>query len=96
LYELQLGVVPVRRRHKVFIKGWTGKICPVIERSLVGAEAADGHIAQLVEQLTLNQRVVGSIPTVPTIFSETRAVWPFFLALKAGAGLPETFHRRFS
>ncbi len=26
-----------------------------------------GCIAQLVEQLTLNQRVVGSIPTAPTI-----------------------------
>ena len=26
-----------------------------------------GRIAQLVEQLTLNQRVVGSIPTAPTI-----------------------------
>ena len=25
-----------------------------------------GHLAQLVEQLTLNQRVVGSNPTVPT------------------------------
>jgi hypothetical protein len=28
----------------------------------------EGCIAQLVEQLTLNQRVVGSIPTAPTIF----------------------------
>ena len=27
----------------------------------------DGRIAQLVEQLTLNQRVVGSSPTAPTI-----------------------------
>jgi stress-induced morphogen len=26
-----------------------------------------GRLAQLVEQLTLNQRVVGSIPTAPTI-----------------------------
>ena len=25
-----------------------------------------GRLAQLVEQLTLNQRVVGSIPTAPT------------------------------
>jgi hypothetical protein len=29
----------------------------------------DGRIAQLVEQLTLNQRVVGSRPTAPTIAS---------------------------
>jgi sporulation-control protein spo0M len=27
----------------------------------------DGRIAQVVEQLTLNQRVVGSSPTAPTI-----------------------------
>ena len=27
----------------------------------------DGRLAQLVEQLTLNQRVVGSSPTAPTI-----------------------------
>ena len=32
-----------------------------------------GRIAQLVEQLTLNQRVVGSIPTAPTIvFNDLR------------------------
>jgi hypothetical protein len=29
---------------------------------------AFGRIAQLVEQLTLNQRVVGSNPTAPTTF----------------------------
>jgi hypothetical protein len=29
----------------------------------------DGCIAQLVEQLTLNQRAVGSSPTAPTNFS---------------------------
>ena len=28
--------------------------------------AGEGRIAQLVEQLTLNQRVVGSSPTAPT------------------------------
>ena len=28
-----------------------------------------GRLAQLVEQLTLNQRVVGSSPTAPTILS---------------------------
>jgi hypothetical protein len=26
-----------------------------------------GHVAQLVEQMTLNHRVVGSIPTVPKV-----------------------------
>ena len=31
-------------------------------------EMFDGPLAQLVEQLTLNQRVVGSIPTRPTRF----------------------------
>jgi hypothetical protein len=30
-------------------------------------DKAEGRIAQLVEQLTLNQRVVGSNPTAPTI-----------------------------
>ena len=29
-----------------------------------------GPLAQLVEQLTLNQRVVGSIPTRPTIYGD--------------------------
>lgn len=62
----QPDVVAVPSRHKVYKKGWTGKICPVIEPSLVAAKTADGHIAQLVEQLTLNQRVTGSIPVVPT------------------------------
>ena len=33
-----------------------------------------GRLAQLVEQLTLNQRVVGSNPTAPTI---SRAVMPY-------------------
>ena len=67
------------RRHKVFKKGWTGRICPVIEPSLSVVKAADGHIAQLVEQLTLNQRVVGSIPTVPTILSKKGPHGPFFM-----------------
>ena len=30
------------------------------------ASLMDGRIAQVVEQLTLNQRVVGSSPTAPT------------------------------
>jgi hypothetical protein len=29
-----------------------------------------GRLAQLVEQLTLNQRVAGSSPAAPTIFKE--------------------------
>lgn len=33
-----------------------------------------GPLAQSVEQLTLNQRVVGSIPTRPTNFSAIRLV----------------------
>ena len=32
-------------------------------------DAFDGRIAQLVEQLTLNQRVLGSSPSAPTIES---------------------------
>ena len=34
----------------------------------VRGPSIDGPLAQLVEQLTLNQRVVGSKPTRPTIF----------------------------
>jgi hypothetical protein len=70
LLDMLPCAVPVRGRNKVFKKGWTGRKCPVIEPSLSVVTAADGHIAQLVEQLTLNQRVVGSIPTVPTKFTK--------------------------
>ncbi len=34
----------------------------------------NGPLAQLVEQLTLNQLVVGSIPTRPTNFSNLHAI----------------------
>ena len=34
------------------------------------AIARDGRIAQLVEQLTLNQRVLGSSPSASTIFAD--------------------------
>ena len=34
-----------------------------------------GRIAQVVEQLTLNQRVVGSSPTAPTNKSMTCEIW---------------------
>ena len=37
-------------------------------------EGHEGPLAQLVEQLTLNQRVVGSIPTRPTIKTITYSV----------------------
>ncbi|MDB5495862.1 MAG: hypothetical protein JWP86_3199, partial [Phenylobacterium sp.] len=39
----------------------------------LGNRSRDGCIAQLVEQLTLNQRVVGSNPTAPTIILSTKA-----------------------
>ena len=34
-----------------------------------------GPLAQLVEQLTLNQLVVGSIPTRPTNFNDLGHLW---------------------
>jgi hypothetical protein len=47
---------------------------PVVHPTLTGCESSSallekvlGPLAQLVEQLTLNQLVVGSIPTRPTI-----------------------------
>ena len=47
---------------------------PVVHPTHLGRRASgrlsvffDGPLAQLVEQLTLNQLVVGSIPTRPTI-----------------------------
>ena len=36
--------------------------------SVIGATAPRGQVAQLVEQRTENPRVVGSIPTLATIF----------------------------
>lgn len=39
------------------------------ESGLLRPSWHSGRLAQLVEQLTLNQRVVGSIPTAPTITS---------------------------
>ena len=38
----------------------------------IATEGHEGPLAQLVEQLTLNQRVVGSIPTRPTILGDFR------------------------
>ncbi len=37
-----------------------------------------GRLAQLVEQLTLNQRVVGSIPTAPTRIALASSVFSLF------------------
>ena len=34
----------------------------------------NGRLAQVVEQLTLNQRVVGSSPTSPTILHNPRGI----------------------
>src|SRR3989442_158896 len=46
----------------------------------------DGCIAQLVEQLTLNQRVVGSSPTTPTIFRRNIRQIAVYLELDAPHG----------
>ena len=40
---------------------------PVIRSGACRRCSFDGRIAQLVEQLTLNQRVLGSSPSAPTI-----------------------------
>ena len=45
------------------VRGFTGRPRVGIERP---PETERGRIAQLVEQLTLNQRAVGSSPTAPT------------------------------
>ena len=42
---------------------WTARLAPRIDAT---PSEMDGRIAQVVEQLTLNQRVVGSNPTAPT------------------------------
>ncbi|MDF2999451.1 MAG: hypothetical protein K0R27_5088 [Xanthobacteraceae bacterium] len=42
-------------------------LCYMTPRSR-GFGPRDGRIAQLVEQLTLNQRVLGSSPSAPTKF----------------------------
>src|SRR5579862_4888617 len=47
---------------------WTGQGASAIGALLPGNAPRDGPIAQVVEQLTLNQRVAGSSPAGPTIF----------------------------
>jgi hypothetical protein len=51
-------------------RGLTGCWVPAENPSSKGSkiESPGGPLAQLVEQLTLNQRAVGSTPTRPTIF----------------------------
>lgn len=52
-----------------------------------------GLIAQLVEQLTLNQLVVGSSPTEPKIPDITGVIFGIFVLLeKEGKGLFTPFH----
>ena len=45
---------------------WTGQTQLAKRRRPAGYPVGSGRIAQLVEQMTLNHRVVGSIPTAPT------------------------------
>ncbi len=68
--------LPFTRCHKKFIKGialpegaiYTAAI-DALRRARSFAAWRCGCIAQLVEQLTLNQPVLGSNPRAPTIFS---------------------------
>ena|GEM_PF-2195638 len=65
---------------------------PLYRQSLLSPSAnVFGPLAQLVEQLTLNQLVVGSSPTRPTIFFQTPAPSPFPAALAS----PAAPHPRF-
>lgn len=44
-------------------------VIPVVAGSIPVVHPKNGPLAQLVEQLTLNQRVVGSIPTRPMLLN---------------------------
>ena len=64
---------PASRRHLAKRAGATPadqeqRVSPCETAACRIGSGLPGCIAQLVEQLTLNQRVVGSIPTAPTIF----------------------------
>ncbi|SOR26940.1 protein of unknown function [Methylorubrum extorquens] len=70
------------RRHfvgKLFGRGWTGRppVANPPPPNGIGGPAVQpphrglGRIAQLVEQLTLNQRVLGSNPSAPTKLPQT-------------------------
>ncbi len=93
-----------RMRAKVFpepgldSRGWHGYM-----RASVGL-AGRGCVAQLVEQLTLNQRVHSSILCTPTKFRKKTKKWPIFckwrsvamfeLGAKLGAALGNRRRRR--
>ena len=61
----------VRRYRQPLFPSFTDSKKPSrLAHSLKTPRTADGRIAQLVEQLTLNQRVLGSSPSASTIFSQ--------------------------
>ena len=47
-----------------------------------------GEVAQLVEQRTENPRVVGSIPTLATIFFKQNFLFAYFIAVSAFLQVP--------
>ena len=51
----------------------------------------DGRIAQLVEQLTLNQRVLGSSPSAPTIKTKNSPINIMALMLRSADEGPFVF-----
>jgi hypothetical protein len=55
-----------------------------------------GRIAQLVEQLTLNQRVQGSNPCAPTIFLKNLAAVAIFIPMRRAAVIPTKWPILFS
>ena len=62
--------LPQERRREVAARFWLDSpscLCYMPGLSGPGSGQFDGRIAQLVEQLTLNQRVQGSSPCAPTI-----------------------------
>ena len=69
---------------------WTARdwfaTSPLLARTLSGLRTFDGRIAQLVEQLTLNQRVPGSSPGAPTIEPLTKTESYGLLRLSFSAG----------
>lgn len=87
---------------------WFGECAPVTNRTLSLADAwlasfprvfsreifpSPGPLAQLAEQRTFNPRVVGSSPTVPTVFSQVIPVvcgrrWAARSGLKMGVWSP--------
>ena len=85
-------------------QGWTRRCARRIDRangpvSRGRTSFSDGRIAQVVEQLTLNQRVVGSSPTAPTKdqnFNHMKAlggarIWRVVRSACCAAGRPASF-----